>query len=84
MKVDIGGMQFDVEGGRIRNPGKFEGERPYVPYFWAAFLEGMADDDDGEVLSFDVEAMDKELFPALKKRRRVRLIEDGQGFVREI
>jgi len=76
--------QFDVREGRIRNPGKFEGERAYVPYFWNAFLEGGADQDNGEVLVFRVTAEDKVLFPELRRRRVVKLIEDGNGFVCEV
>lgn len=75
---------YEIENGRITSPGKFEGEQSYVPYFWEAYLNGCADRDDGRVLGFDVTAEDKALFPALKKRRTVRLIEDSQGFVREI
>lgn len=83
-KVSIEGMEFNVENGRIVSPGKFEGERTYVPYFWQAFLNGFADRDDGKVLGFDVTAEDKKLFPTLKKRRTVRIVESDTGFVREI
>jgi hypothetical protein len=69
---------------QVRYPGKFEGEAPYVPYFWEFYLEGGADRDDGRVLGFDVNADDKTLFPELKRRKTVRLIEDDQGFVREV
>jgi hypothetical protein len=68
----------------VARPGKFEGEAVYVPYFWEAFLNGMADRDDGRVLGFDVTAEDKVLFPELKGRRTVRLIETEQGFVCEV
>lgn len=67
-----------------RRPGKFEGEAAYVPYFWDAFLNGCADRDDLDVLGFDVNAEDKQLFPELRRRRTVKLIEDSQGFVREV
>lgn len=74
-----------TESGRITTPGKFEGEMIYVPYFWEAYLDGMADRDDGRVIGFDIEASDRELFPELPKRRRtVRLMADDQGFVREV
>jgi hypothetical protein len=70
--------------GHIRSPGKFEGEMIYVPYYWQAFLEGMADRDNGHVLGFDVTREDKAEFPELKNRRTVRLIERDDGFVVEV
>lgn len=68
---------------RITEPGKFEGEEDYVPYFWGLALEGIGE-DDGKMLSVLVEAEDKEKFPALKRRRVVKMWEDDQGFVREV
>lgn len=76
---------FTVDShGIIRNPGKFEGEMLYVPYFWESYLNGCADRDDGKVLGFDVTAEDKTEFPELKRRRTVKLIETEQGFVTEL
>ena len=69
---------------QVSHPGKFEGEAPYVPYYWEAYLNGFADRDNGAVLGFDVTAEDRQLFPELKGRRTVRLIETEQGFVSEI
>ena len=69
---------------RVQGPGKFEGEDPYVPYYWDMFLDGFADDDDGTVLTFDVRAEDKALFPELKRRKRVKILERSNGFVVEI
>ena len=68
----------------VKHPGKFEGEARYVPYYWEAFLNGCADRDDGEVLGFDVTAEDKEIFPELKRRRTVNILEDTNGFVCEV
>ena len=67
----------------IRSPGKFEGEQAYVPYFWAVYLDGGAD-DDGQVITIPVEPDDRRLFPALRHRRYVRLGEDDCGFVSEV
>ena len=67
--------------GIIRSPGKFEGEPVYVPYFWDAYLEGFADEDDGEVLTFRVTAEDRAEFPELDGVTTVRLWETDQGFV---
>ena len=65
-------------------PGKFEGEARYVPYYWEAFLAGMADRDDGKVLGFDVSVEDKTLFPELKRRRTVKLYQRDDGFIIEV
>lgn len=64
--------------------GKFQGEAPYVPYFWEAYLDGMADRNDGDTLGFDVTVEDKRLFPELKHRRTVNLHETNDGFVVEM
>jgi hypothetical protein len=78
--------EYNVDtSGRIRRPGKFEGERLYVPYFWDAYLSGFADRDDGRVLGFDITADDRALFPELGKRRRtVKLFQRDDGFVVEV
>ena len=70
--------------GIITSPGKFEGCPRYVPYFWDAYLNGMADRDDGSILGFDISADDKAIFPELKRRKTVKLVEDSQGFVSEV
>jgi hypothetical protein len=72
------------EVGTITDPGKFEAERLYVPYFWEAYMSGCADTDDGEILGFRVEAQDIERFPELSKVEWVFLVEDDQGFVSEV
>lgn len=69
---------------QVSHPGKFEGEAPYVPYFWDAYLNGCADRDDGKILGFDVTAEDRQLFPELAGRHAVRLVETDQGFVQEV
>ena len=78
-------MDYTVKDGRITNPGKFEGEKPYVPYYWGIYLDGGADSDDGKILRFNVSKEDRALFPGLlTKRRVVSLIETDQGFVCEV
>lgn len=67
-----------------KHPGKFEGEPPYVPYFWDAFLNGLQDSDDGKILVFNVTAEDKAIFPELRRRRAVKLMQSDQGFVMEV
>lgn len=68
----------------VKRPGKFQGEPRYVPYYWDAYLAGCADRDDGRTLGFDVTQEDKELFPELRKRRTVKLIQSDDGFVVEV
>ncbi len=80
----IAGETFRVRAGRIANPGMFEGECRYVPHFWAVYMDGCADRDDGSVLGFDVTREDKERFPELRRRRTVRLIRRDDGFVIEV
>jgi hypothetical protein len=70
--------------GVIQSLGKFEAEMVYVPYYWEAYLNGMQDRDDGKVLGFDVTAEDKEMFPELKGRRTVKLVQGDNGFVCEV
>lgn len=70
------------ERGIIRSPGKFEGEPVYAPHFWSVFLEGGADEDDGENLYFDVSTGEANEFSDwLADVQRVVLYEDEQGFV---
>lgn len=78
--------QYTVRDGRIRNPGRFEGEMIYVPYYWDCYLTGGgADRDDGTMLGFDITAEDRAIFPELGRRRRtVRLYQREDGFVVEI
>jgi len=44
----------------------------------------MADRDDGKRLGFQVTAEDRAIFPELKGKRWVWLVEDDQGFVRKV
>jgi hypothetical protein len=69
------------ESGIITSPGKFEGEHVFAPYFYDAFLNGMADEDDGELCTFNVTPEDKEQFPELANAEQVKFKEDEFGFV---
>ncbi len=68
----------------VSRPGKFEGCPAYVPYFWDIYLDCGPDRDDGKALGFDIDQSDKAIFPELRKRRTVKLIETDQGFVCEV
>lgn len=75
---------YDVnDGGMIVSPGKFEGQPRYAVWFWEAYLDGRAEIDDGETMSFDVDDSDVKRFPELKEYlgAAVSLREDDQGFV---
>lgn len=74
---------FSLTHGIIQDPGKFEGECRYVPYYWDLFLNGGSDWDNGKVVGFKVAPEEKVLFPELKRRRTVNLIERSDGFVIE-
>lgn len=74
--------------GRITQPGKFEGEPIFAPYYWQAGLEGFADSDNGTAFGFRFSNAgdDFTLWPELKKwlgrKRAMKLYEDDNGFVR--
>jgi len=67
----------------VKRLGKFQGEQPYVPFYWEIYLEGCADEDDGIILKFYVSKEDKENFPELKNRKVVRLYQRDDGFICE-
>ena len=77
---------YKVENGIITSPGKFEGERVYVLHYWDLFLNGMADEDDGEVLGFMVTLEDAYHYPELREDGyrpfdTIRLFQRDDGFV---
>lgn len=62
--------EYTIEHGRIRNPGTFERERPYVPYFWDVHMNGCADHVSyDDYLGFDLTDADLAMWPEL--------VEDG-------
>ena len=71
--------------GRILSPGKFEGCRLYVPYFWNKVLEGWQDDEDEDGTPvFYVTDDDRREFPEIHhKVGQIRLIEREDGFILE-
>lgn len=80
------GEVFDVnpETGRITNPGKFEGERRFVPHFFDMFLSGFADFDDGDTMGFEVTETERRAFPELAGVKVVCLMVRDDGFVVEV
>ena len=74
---------YKVVNGRITSPGQFEGEMVYVPFYWNAYLDGGADSDDGEVLTFEITPEERHQFPELANRRTIRIYQRDDGFVCE-
>jgi len=85
--------EYDNDGERITQPGKFEGEPVFAPHYWQMGLEGFSDSDNGSVFTFRFtnESMSSpdgpdckfgaELKRWLGRKRSLRMWEDSQGFV---
>jgi hypothetical protein len=71
------------EYGIILTAGMFEGEMIYAPYFWDAYLDGMADEDDGHKLTFYINEQEVVMFPELEGRDRISFYQRDDGFVCE-
>lgn len=72
------------EMGLIRNPGRFEGERTYVPYYWQETLDGGCDEEYvGEVPYYviEVEPKDRFIFDIPQEVTIVVLWQSNDGFV---
>jgi hypothetical protein len=77
---------FNVdERGIIQNPGKFESEMLYVPYFWDMVMEGAGEDlyfnDSSLVTIIAVSADDLKAFPELGNVTEIAIESTSQGFV---
>ena len=82
--------EYDVKDGIIQNPGKFECEPEWVPYYWELALDGEGEDvseynDDGDVVGgfasrFTVDYEESEVF-GLECGATVEVFQDSQGFV---
>ena len=70
--------------GRITTPGKFKGQRLYVPYLYATAVEYGADGLEGNVLICVITRPEKIEFPELLAKSVVKLFLHKNGFVREI
>lgn len=69
----------------VKHPGKFEGEAPYVPYFYDCYMDGYADEDYGNAgIIYKVDEADTILFPKLKVGDEIGLFFSDQGFVYEV
>lgn len=72
----------------VSKPGKFEGEQPYIPYFWQQYLNGWENetvyDNDVQYSLYEIENEDRIIFPELKDIFGIALWEDNNGFVNSI
>lgn len=96
VRVDLATREKYVE--EVQGPGKFEGQEPYVPYFYDENPsyeidpeEDLFEDDDGvmdlgysPIQVYEVTDKDRRIFPELKNRERVYLDSTGDGFVYEV
>ena len=82
--------EYDVVDGIIRDPGKFECEPEWVPYYWDLVMNGEGEDvaeytDDGEIAGeiayrFTVDSDEADAF-GLECGATVEVFQDSQGFV---
>ena len=77
--------EYTVVDGIIRNPGKYECECVWVPYYWELALDGEGEDEFDEdcesmATRFVVDSEEAEAF-GLECGATVELFEDSQGFV---
>lgn len=87
-KRDESTMSYDIVDGRITDPGKFENEPEWAPYFYEKGMGGFSDldvpeSDEGHapLWAFIVTAEDLEKFPSLVGTYAVAIEESEQGFV---
>lgn len=59
--------EYTLAHERIASPGKFEGERLYVPFYWGQGLEGFADEDEAPAYGFRLDATDLAVWPELSE-----------------
>ena len=82
--------EYDVVDGIIRNPGKFECEPEWVPYYWELALNGDGEDiseydEEGDLVGcfvtrFTADYEESDVF-GLECGAMVEVSQDSQGFV---
>ncbi len=77
--------------GYITSPGKFEGQRYYMPEMYEKWLEGSGYEDNSGVVHVHINMADRHHYPELLeksgrlfKRQVVKFIITDQGFVEEV
>lgn len=70
--------------GAITDPGKFEGEMLYMPYFWQVSLDGCGDIKPNGVISVEIEDLDIKAFEDWLDYFQTRGINKVEGLVNAI
>lgn len=65
----------------ITEPGIFEGQPYYTPYFWEAVLQGSLEPDRDGIYELEVEEEDAQKFPELQVGQKVLLRRAEDGFI---
>lgn len=65
----------------IKDPGQFEGQCLWAPYFWEYYLNGFSDEDLAGVLLFVISEEDKAEWPELAEDFAIALEQSDSGFV---
>jgi len=65
----------------VASPGKFEGESPWVPYFWDQMLNGCTDESGEDWDYFIITEEDKRIWPELADEVGIVLSYSECGFV---
>lgn len=69
----------------VKQPGKFEGQARYVPYYWLQeYDDYVVYHRDYVVRCLRITSEDKQWFPELMRRKVVKLVETNDGFVVEV
>lgn len=77
-------MTYKTHDGIITSPGKFEGERDYVPMLWQQSLDSGETPDEYDVYVLVLDDTDRSQFEDMEALDEVALYEDEQGFVHEL
>lgn len=75
---------YDIRDDRIHRPGKFEGERPYMPLAYEQYMDGCSNELDNGTIEVDFTETMKLAFPSYKRRKLVRFVIYDNGFVCEV
>lgn len=65
----------------VKQPGKFELQDVYAPYFYDLMLDGNGEYDYNSVLRFEITDQDLKLFPELSDYKYVELHESEFDFI---
>jgi len=78
-------QHYQIVDGRIADPGKFEGERAWVPYYYELMLDGAGWGfdwpDESETTVIPIYASDRRQWADLQGYAYVVIEENSQGFV---